>query len=191
MTNEEFNTWLADYQVRFRGVAALLAESQSLVDDWYRMLKGFDLETIQGATRDVTAMDPQPYPGDHLGKLIRFSKDRSFAAPKQIDYSRVESYKCLQCQDRGVVWVYHPMAYGPIRKGEFDAAKHVNEIVVACYCDQGKQHQRPKTQTSCHPLMLFDANRMLPVSTADDLVDFVANRYRPRNYHDEFSEFAR
>lgn len=193
MNRSEFDDWIDMHCARFSGVSNMIENDPTISNDWFSRIGHATVDQATEATREIMAMDPQPFPSDHLGKLASIIKSLRFIEFESDRFTpKVESYRCLQCFDRGAVYVFHPLAYSEIRNGTFDKSKHVNEIVVACYCDAGKIHQQPKTKTSCHPLMQFDANRMLPTheQTADDLVEFVNDRYRPRNYHEEFADFG-
>lgn len=107
------------------------------------------------------------------------------------------TYKCLLCRDRGVVEVFHPKAYKPIRKETFNKNLHTGGIVVACHCQSGKQHcekdQGDINSKKCLPnLIMFDHNRMLATDGHGhvDLINFVENDYRPKNFNFEFDEFS-
>jgi hypothetical protein len=177
-----FEGWTSDYCTRYPAVGKTLSESQSMRGDWHHALAKFSVETLRQATREIALLDPQPFPSEHLPKLVARCKSLTFAprahaAP--VDPHQEIRYRCIACQDGGTIEVYHPMAYRQIKDGAFDPKKHLNTIVVACTCGEGDVQSRERRNRK--GLKRFDAKRMKPVKeckTADqvaELTEFVLN----------------
>ena len=204
MTREEFSDWLGMHRNRFPGVDKLIGGDETIAADFWAVLSRFTADELRAATRDIMAMDPQPFPGDHLGKIralcrtVRFRKHEREPQP----YRQEESYRCGRCRDRGSIHVFHPCAYRPIVDGTFDEKQHLREIVVACNCAAGqplcnKDPENIKQKDSLPNMLIFNEQTMFPMidsetrqeNTALDLVQFVTERYQPRNYNPEFAAF--
>lgn len=206
MTKEEFASWLERHRNRFPGVDKLMESDESMALDFWHKLNRFDVEDLNTATREVMAMDPQPYPGDHLGKVLTICRSGRFRKyekiPKHQSYRQEERYDCGRCRDRGCFEVFHPCAYRPIMSEVFNEAKHLREITVACNCAaaQPMSNKSPENLSrhgSFENMLTFNEQTMLPVLDTDtrekrtvyDLVQFVTEVYKPRNYHNEFATF--
>jgi len=197
MNTEQLENWIDDYRRRNSGVDRIL-DSQSLVDDWFHLLSDFSLEELKSAARYLATLDPQPYPSEHLPKLLAHLKSQRFKPLRQaLPSTREPRYECPDCNDRGVRYVYHPLAYQPIRDECFSASNHLREIVVACNCAAGNQHtQQRESKIANRPMKEFCQNTMCEVSAisteeqVQELTEFVSTKYRPRNFYYEFSEFS-
>lgn len=109
-------------------------------------------------------------------------------------------YRCCQCLDSGTIEVYDPRgSYQAAREGTLDPAS-LRSMMVACHCEEGdRQHetkQNPKKGECKRSLTRFDANSMCPVNgigpeeQAAELNAFMQEKWTPRNYHSEFSDWA-
>ena len=178
MDREEFNEWLNRYCKRYSGVANLIAGDPTISNDWFGKLNHCTIVQLTEAMQTIMASDPQPFPQEHLGKLLSIIRRMKFAEPKPIDHNwgRIESYKCLTCFDRGTVEVYQEKAYRPIQDGSFVVSRHLNSWLVRCYCSAGEKHRLP----------MFDANEHCQVKAVkvsdqvDELVEFINDRWKPK-----------
>lgn len=205
MNKTEFAGWLDRHAARFQGIANMLDRDQTIAKDYLLMLGGFDVEHANQATLELMAMDPQPFPNDHLPKLIAICKRLRMKIKKTIelvDYRQTDTFRCSTCHDFGCIWVFHPMAYKPIREGYFDPKMHFRDIVVGCKCPPSQQfvnkpEPQPGDKKQFSAMLRFDESKMLPVRDWDnnrdrdetDLIEFV-DRMRHKNHKTEFDAFA-
>jgi hypothetical protein len=192
-----FKQWANDYATRFPNVGRILAESESFRGDWEDVLSKFSIETLLEATRWVALLDPQPFPGDHFPKLVARCKSmtmlpRMHQAP--YDPTKEQRFKCLDCRDSGSIEVYHPMAYKPIKDGEFSVSKHLRTCLVACTCDSGtvmateRRYKSGSTDRIVKGYPRFDPRKMQPMQATRieeqvvELTHFVLNEFQETKF---------
>lgn len=135
-----FSEWANDFMVRFYNFAKLVDQSDKLKKEFRDTFQRFEIEVLEKATLELTLLDPAPFPNDVMGKLYTRCKSmtmlpRMHQAP--YDPTKEQRFKCLDCRDSGSIEVYHPMAYKPIKDGEFSVSKHLRTCLAACTCDEG------------------------------------------------------
>lgn len=195
MAEVDFNSWLARHAARFAGVSRMLQGDPTIGQDWRKRLDRFSVEDLNRATEDLMARDPQPFPEEHLGKIITLCSTFRFK-PKRTQpiYRSEPTFNCPDCHDKGVIWVFDAIAYQAIRDECFDEKRHDREIVVACTCHVGQRFsdKPPEQLTEKHHrnMLTFDKRVMLPTKghTTLDLIEFV-QAMKPKNYRSEFSGF--
>jgi hypothetical protein len=200
-----FEQWADDYATRFPGFGNLLEKSNGLQDDFCATFRCFPIEVLQKATLEITLLDPQPFPNDHIPKLLSRCRSLTFA-PRT--HSAVSDpwyeprYKCLDCRDGGTLMVYHPIGYSPIRNDCFEISKHLNSITVACTCEAGEKETRERRYKSgsggervVPGLKRFDSKKMKVVTATrlndqvDELTEFVLSGYQVNKFSG-FEEYA-
>lgn len=206
MQGSDFQVWLSYHSARFPGVSNMLDRDETIARDWFYHLEAFEVEETEKATLEIMALDPQPFPGDHLGKIKAICKRNRMIKnpvdPSKIRYRDTETFSCPICHDFGVIWVFHPIAYQPIKDDAYNRAKHLRELVVGCNCPAAQQFVNKDPETSgkkqFSQMLRFDDAAMLPTRNWEtgldrdetDLIEFVTERLRPRRFHSEFEAFS-
>ena len=207
MTEIEFDEWLTHHCNRFAGLDRKIFGDDrndgdpTIARDFFHHLGSFEKSELMAATLHLMALEDQPFPEQHLGKIKAFCKTNRFEKHKKDPqpYRKEETYRCGQCRDRGSIYVFHPIAYRPIFEDRFDRKRHLNEIVVSCNCAAGQPLcNKEPSDKGFKNMLRFSEHTMFPVldpetqqeRTELDLVQFVTEQYRPRNFHSEFESFA-
>ena len=185
-----FNQWAEDFMVRFSKFSEMLAESDLFRDDFRDTFRPFAIEVLQKATRELTLLDPAPYPNQIFGMLHTRCKSMTMLPKmhdKVIDPWDEPRYKCLDCCDSGALQVYHPIGYSPIRSGTFQVSKHLNSIMVACTCGEGDHmaaSRQSKGEKIVPGLKRFNKRTMKVITATrineqvDELTEFVLSGYQ-------------
>ena len=198
MNQSEFDDWFEVHCLRFAGVAKLQANDPTIASVYFDRLKQYDRRTLRDATDDVFAMEDQPFPSQHLGKLLSLCRSSQYKLTRSenVTLPAKERINCELCEDRGTVYVYHPEAYQKIRDERFDYDRESKEIVVACSCSRGESFSNKSsdnlgTKGSFPNMLKFCPTRMLPLdgNGEAELVEFV-EQIKPKNYRQEFAGMA-
>jgi hypothetical protein len=149
MDRDEFNGWLQKQQKAYPALAdwfATLPDHKGTLQIWFDALKLVSKEHAEEATmRMIRGVEPlvrytnwhdtPRFVSEHAECLKRESRPR-----KQWDLPEsreVDTFRCVDCRDTGLIDVFHGRDVVAIRRGTFNR-KFVHRSARACVCGIGK-----------------------------------------------------
>lgn len=102
-----------------------------------------------------------------------------------------DAYRCPECRDEGLRYVWSSVARLAVERGVFDLRKHSIQAVVACTCSRGNRRMEIKNRKGENFLTPFDGRVHCDFDTPpDDFKEFATNIKFP-GYVDAFDEWNR
>lgn len=183
MNRDEFDQFFKDHTARYPGfhtwMQTKVPDQEGTYARWVEVMRFAELEDAKTASAKMYESQDEPRGYEkHWPQLAAMArKIRTARSFHERERSRMvddqETYRCLQCRDVGVLWVWSPASVNfASRKHEnpsypAGAAKDLGETgslyqcVVACNCAAGKDRQR------CLGVVEYDKNEHLPVGMND------------------------
>lgn len=160
MTKDEFRVWFSAHCLAFTGLGEWFrglprdssgmsqATQSGLLGAWYRVLQDVALSDATEATALLFRESEQIYFDRHpstirrLASQVAADRQRVEGIRRWPNTSQGETYRCLDCQDDGLLTIWDKRAYAAVRSGTFEL-KTCRTLVctAACRCARGDRHE--------------------------------------------------
>jgi len=159
MTQDDFDRWLTLHRAAFPGLSAWLAKipddgkqgegepsRREVLGIWFRVLRPCEYDDCKAATEAMAAgILEEPKGWDRHKVVIRREADRlakqrrrqAAPMPKLIDGE--PAVVCRDCQDSGVIHVYHPRTYRQAMTEGLNETDPIYRAVTRCPCAAGER----------------------------------------------------
>lgn len=148
MNQPEFNDWLRHHSASFPSFAQWLHKQPNRGDIkqvWERIMSDVSLSEAMKATDAMACGDVEPPRGfgDHVRAVRLLAKGYSArrTKPTRRNIDGQPTYACKDCEDSGVLYVFHPKSMREQETGELkrDYMTHIGRALpVKCDCEAGK-----------------------------------------------------
>ena len=220
MQPDEFQNWVEHHTNCFPELKTFFENNSGAVGMWFQALRDCDLSAAKQASIDLLSRDERIFPSAHPGKVralcFQKSEKRPFADDVTHDVFNEPRHECRFCLDLGVVSVFHPKAYGPIKESTYDRGKHLGSLSVACNgCEKGdrkadpnaswiERHNAKFQNLRVRAMKQFDPDLMCPLPKLEccpegssvidwqeeHLIEFVQTRIQYAGFHNEFAAYG-